>query len=809
MMFGTHLFGTHVFGPDLEGSSTALRYVIPVSITPKASPVDPLYLASLPLRHPSRYYEPRIRSYGSFTRSIAAPAGFVRTGDVSLEITDPDNSIRQRIAAKTIRKASVEIAIGRDTESFAGYQTLLKREIGTVIQSGDGILEISLDDIVNDMFEQEIPGLINTDFFPDLPDNNVGDFAPIIFGEVESSYGAIRCFYVDDANYRYLVARHRCLSIEVYRRLEGEETFAKVTSGYSAYYEAFGSPPSQYFTYIEFTSDQGAAEIRANVSGMYDVATGQLINNNFPDAIKYLLIEMGIEESADYMNLDSFSQALIDMVSLACNGAITEKMNWGEAISRLQRSSNIDLFSDKDDLLTVKYTKDDDASVATIDDLTRIFAGSIIQNLADPAFNRITYRYSPNYASGAWIEDVWDNDDDQALLGEVVEGEPVNMYFVRDAVTAAAVAHRRGQYLDLDSFQIEAVLPLIPTLNAIELADIVTIAHFGGMKSGGFTAEEFKIIELTADIDNLKYLMRGIRRRLAEEEIPEQTWDIDVDSSWSQSGLEAATQQIRYAYGGSPAVGLIFILTSLFDDSYVKVYDTSGSLQTTITPSYTPNYGTVACIGADANYVYLCDQVIDPLSPSTVDLTIKRYTHAGSYQGSWAIGTGPNTYFPFGCHADGSYFYVTSQFGLQKWSLAGVKQYEEAHYGTGEGKFQQPVGVFSDGTNVFILEKKYTTQKILKYLCSDGSFVSETDEDVPAYSSGIVGFGSYLVILTHYGVSIFNKSDLSFVETVLFDENEFDPWYNSTLDNDGTYLWAIDNTPANYGDVLKIVLTSP
>ena len=385
----------------LVNAEMPTRWVAPVTITPRVSTIANLYLAAHAVRHPEYYFEPRIKSYGTFTRAISAPAGFIKTGDVNLTVLDPDNSIRQRIASKTIRKAKAEVRLGYENGRFIGFLRPLIREVGTVSQPADGELTIPLRDFLFDRLSEKTPA----------------------------------------------------------------ETW---------------SPSSA----------------------------------NFADAILSVLVEMmGVEESLDRINYPSFDETRIRVADLVCSGSLEEQITYGELLTRLQRSSNIDIFSDKNDRVSVHYTIDDEDPTVDLDDILRLYKGTVRQALADPHFNRLPYKY--NRSGDTWTEAVYDNPADQAAMdGEIVEDEPLQMYFVADAATALTVIERRAQYLDLDSFRFEGEIPLIPVLEELELADLVSITHFGGIKSGGYVAEQFKILELSMDVDHLKYRIKGIRRRL-------------------------------------------------------------------------------------------------------------------------------------------------------------------------------------------------------------------------------------------------------------------------------------------------------
>lgn len=495
---------------------TAVRWVAPISLTPRVTALDPLHLAAHAVRHPARYYEPRIKSYGTFTRAISAPVGFIKNGDVSLSVLDPDNSVRQRIASKTIRKAKAELRLGPEGGPLSAFLRPLKRQVGTVSQPADGELSVDLEDQSFAFLEREVPSVINATNFPNLPESGEG-FGSLVLGTVSAAGGALPCPLVDTANYSYFVCRHAATAVlAVYRKGQDDEDFGLVPAGeYTVVddYEITSEGGEDVCTLIQFGVDQGSAEIRANVTGL--VAHNGLTMTNFADALlaTFEYLEW-ITDRADALNLASFEETRTRVASLVCAGAWTEALTFAEAVTQLQRSSNIDVFSDKNDRICIHYTTDDEEPTVHLDDLLRLHRGTVRQQLADPACNRIPYRYAPNYATGKWSEDKWDNAGDQEKLGEVVEDEPLQLYFVRDAATAVTVVERRGQYLDLDSFRFEAEIPLVPVLEELELANLVSIEHFGGIKSGGYTDEQFKVLELSMDIDRLKYGIKGIRRRL-------------------------------------------------------------------------------------------------------------------------------------------------------------------------------------------------------------------------------------------------------------------------------------------------------
>jgi hypothetical protein len=191
-----------------------------------------------------------------------------------------------------------------------------------------------------------------------------------------------------------------------------------------------------------------------------------------------------------------------------------QRLTFGEALTQVQRSSNIDIFSDKNDRVTVAFMTDNAEPTAHLDDLLRLYKGTVSQSLADPVYNQIPYSYACNYATGVWTEEEYDNLEDQEKMDEVVPEERLHLYWLRDADMAYDVVEHRASWLDLNAFRFAGEIPLIQTVNTLELAQLVSIEHFGGLKTGGYVDEQFKITQLDMNIDELKYHFYGIRRRV-------------------------------------------------------------------------------------------------------------------------------------------------------------------------------------------------------------------------------------------------------------------------------------------------------
>ncbi len=503
-----------------------VRWVAPLTITPKAeSGIAPIHLAAYPVRHPAKYFQPRIKSYGAFSRAITAPVGFVRTGDVSVQVIDADNSIRRSIYQKTIKKADVDLRLGPENGKFSSFLRPWKRKVSSVHQPQDGILAFNLKDNIFDLLDRKFPTVITEDNFPNLPENLTTTWANHVIGDVNAPYGAVPCTLVDTVLNQYLVNLYISKSVDaVYRKTAnpepGEPEYELVSpSEYSViqtkfldHYDGGGL----YCTLIQFNSSQGGQAIRANLHGIYDPDTGNLLYTNFADYILGIVGYLAILNNlGDVINYDSFDEVREKTADLVCAGAVTSPLTYGEWLTRLQRSSNIDLYADKNDRIAVHYTYDDELPTLDLGDLLHLYKGSVKQMTADPVYNRFQYKYAPNFADNTWTEKIYDNEEDKIALGEIAEDpEDIQLYFIRDAATALEVIRRRAQYCTLESFKFEGSIPLIPVLETIELARLIRVSHFGGFDAEGYLNKQFKILELTTDIDNLKCNFKGIVRKL-------------------------------------------------------------------------------------------------------------------------------------------------------------------------------------------------------------------------------------------------------------------------------------------------------
>lgn len=236
--------------------------------------------------------------------------------------------------------------------------------------------------------------------------------------------------------------------------------------------------------------------------------------------------------------------------------------------------------------------------------------------------------------------------------------------------------------------------------------------------------------------------------------------------------------------------GKIFILQRIYNDGRVYVYNLDGSPITDFpTTIINTSPSCMKCLSVDNNHCYVgaTSNVIGPVKYAH----IARFSHGGTYQMNWKVGSGTYGSGVQGVSSDGDHVYVTSRYGLHKYTTGGALIWEHPYRGIGIGKFWTAYDMWSDGTHIFVVG--YSNHKILKYLCSDGSFMFEEENMVPASPSAITVDDKYAYVVGGWEVCIFYKDTLGHICCVVFDNHSHD--LGNVLGGmtyDGEYWWGLD-----------------
>lgn len=487
------------------------------------------HVSNVPVRHPDHFYEGCVMKFGSIVRSIPVPSGGSRIADASILIADTEQKFRQLFASSAPKKRLVTIFIMPENSDFALAQLVYRGEIVNVTFP-EGAVSVELADVTFDFLRLNIPDLVSTDTFDNLPANITQVFAPILIGELASvspTTGITNCPHVDTVQNRYLVARHHIERVTaVYRKRANDNTFSLIGSGFTIVEEPITIEGVVHrFTYVQFTSSQQEPTlIRVDVLGWTEDDTfATSVEENPANNIRnYLTRIVGLSDDNSALDIQAFQdvETKTDSLSFLCAGAITTRLTHGAALSRIYSSFNIDFFQNKDGLVAIALVIDSDEERIIYDDVLRILESSVKQSLAKPVYNVIRFRYARRFADNEWArEERQLNEVDRAAIGEDIE-LPMDFWFVRDDVTASRVAADVAGYFDLTSYQISMDLPAPWVVPDMELAKLIGVTHYGGIAgtAGGYIDQEFKTVGLNLDLDKLTFSLTGIIRRVAPVE---------------------------------------------------------------------------------------------------------------------------------------------------------------------------------------------------------------------------------------------------------------------------------------------------
>ncbi len=538
----TALIAGVVGGVTLSGSTVG-TIAGPVVLVSVFLDTGTEYAAAAYVRHPSRLYEGRVSAFGTVERSIPIPAGLPTVGNLTITWADADHRWRKLLALRTPYRRLLEVKIGREETSELLFLTAYKGEIRAV-HFEEEYISVEVADISARWFDNPIPSLINKTNFPNSAVDDA--FFPIVFGQVfddrTSPTGAIPCHLIDTVLHRYSVARSACEDVAaVYKKVAGSDLWALVNPADYTVTEALQAIDGVTYTLtvLDFAVGldtgspivYGSTEVRCDVDGTnyrgifgtMTAVTGTL-QNPIDALINMLYYVLLSEPGIARYNVDSFQTVRDQFTTLGwlCDGAMTEPLTVREFLGQFLASFQLDLYQNRQAELEVRLNTAEDPDRPVFTDLEHILKGSVRQDLPDPTFNRILYQFARLYADDVWGETaVYDNTADQEELtlpfqSPKIQPETVELNFVRDPVTAAAVILSRSSYEDLSSYRFECDLSAPQVLDLVELGTLVGITHAGGIQDGGWVNEEFKVYRESLNLDDLRLTIGAVRRAVRD-----------------------------------------------------------------------------------------------------------------------------------------------------------------------------------------------------------------------------------------------------------------------------------------------------
>jgi hypothetical protein len=276
------------------------------------------YYSPIDVISPDVFYDGRIMSVSSVTRSISDKGGLFTGADMDITLSNSDKEFSKLLAQYYLKNQIVQVFYGWDQapESW-------KRKTADLIADDYSItgpgFNAKLRDISALYFKKKVPLYFCTvEEYPNIHENAVGKPMPDVLGLAESTApdnaGAVEAVYVDTTTFKYLAARGSLYEImAVYG--DGQTINP---SDYSITY-----PDGR--TYITFTSNQENKKITFNCKGyMFDdwnSVNGYVQN---PAYVMAFFLAFLMEVPENYLNLGSFDDlaATFDDLGFSENGKV-------------------------------------------------------------------------------------------------------------------------------------------------------------------------------------------------------------------------------------------------------------------------------------------------------------------------------------------------------------------------------------------------------------------------------------------------------------------------------------------------------
>jgi len=484
------------------------------------------YYSSVAVKHPTRWYDPRILSYGIGVRSIPNPPGMPIVGNVSIKLSNADGHFTTWKTTDTIRGGTGTLYIGPEGGSFSNdFSKIFEGTVYTGRIMEDQSFLITLRDYTYDLFNRDVSGIITEEQFPNLPEKREPwTFKPIIYGNLSATGGAVPCPYVDTVAHRHLVAQTAVHSVDdVY--LYGqhvEDDLGMVLN--TDYFIDTTTVDGVDHTFIRFDTDQvdpdrpGVLAVTANVRGatLSGGAGGALATSPIECLRDFLVNHVGITFSKFEKSSWNTANQFVLSRGWLCNGAILELTSIEDVIARFLSSFNMFMFVNIRGRLDIKIFDTAEAIAAdpeTYDETQLILMNTFSQAEQGNVKNKVSYQYDRDWLAKNWrgfgsVEDA----QGLSVLGRVYEDSPF-FWFVGDATTALDVAQKRLFLRRTVSDIVEFEVPAPETMSNLEIGEYINVTHY---QRAGPTEEPIWISGLKFDFDKLKYSVTGIRTNLVE-----------------------------------------------------------------------------------------------------------------------------------------------------------------------------------------------------------------------------------------------------------------------------------------------------
>lgn len=229
------------------------------------------------------HYSAKVKSWGSLSYQISDRSGRLPSVETRVQVYDTDRTINRLVSgtsANSIRGSAAAIYLATPTVASSSWLTVFSGKVSKVSFPKPFVAEITLR-VADDHLQRLSPRggwTLTRVSWPNAKAEVFDSPAPVLYGVHDASTmqtgpGLVPLPYVDTIGFRYLVCAGAAKSVDrVY--VNGVQT----GSGWSKTYVTVNG---RLYTLVDFTTDQGTAEITCDATGYETVGdgSGTLITN--------------------------------------------------------------------------------------------------------------------------------------------------------------------------------------------------------------------------------------------------------------------------------------------------------------------------------------------------------------------------------------------------------------------------------------------------------------------------------------------------------------------------------------------------
>lgn len=475
--------GAYTVAEDLPYDDPPFNYTIPQDLEPAEYRLKieqgTYYGCSDPFRvNPPGNWRNRIISISSLSRNIGEDKSYEISG-ISIEFNDTDRYFRNMMSG------TYRYIAGKTVEIFTESDQLIYTGTVEKWQFSEDAFVLFINDKLSGL-DTIIAKVIAVEDFPNMAEEAEGGTMPIIYGEIATSTGAVKCWRVDTQTVEeggqpyekgvYLLARHHCKSLDGVFDKDGNA----LTTGDFTLDNQGTTGEEDEIAFINYTKTESSFTddvIRVNVSGKMNGAS-DLIDDPV-DALKDLIREYspmkvnaaGMEEAKVAMQARGYKIAAV----------IYKQQSLKDVLVDYCFSFDCDFYIGKGNEVIVTLL-----NWSALEPQKSLIKSQIVDfqldELPEEIRNKVMYMYQYNYADETFLKSpVYSKESSILNWGEFYQrNEPLELRYMADPDSASDIVQRYLIQRKNPKRVAQIDIPLSEFVG-LDISDIIEIKHPGAI----------------------------------------------------------------------------------------------------------------------------------------------------------------------------------------------------------------------------------------------------------------------------------------------------------------------------------------